>query len=355
MAVNATPGQTRTVSPMEATDTDSLTALKEKIAEGATKDAVKALPAKLSPSRATDFKKCPKLFFFKTICGISTPGSTATLRGTLAHAAFERIFDHPAGERTADLAVSYIAPAWEAILNPDLEKMNDKDRGYAERARDRALEIITPGTEAEAELLAAAEDCVRKWFDMERVNNFSPTDLTLPNGRVIDGRELYVIAKLTGIKVHGFIDRLDRYVIPTGEVRWTISDYKTTPVAPWLKKDYPAHTVERIRKEAFFQLLVYAVLAWKMYGIKVNMLRLIYVGSGDRERGIQSMTVNQQLIDATIADLEKTWREINTAARTGVWETRTSPLCQWCPFQDVCPAWSNETTDVSGILADPSQ
>lgn len=303
-------------------------------------DARARLPKKLSPSRAKTFKQCPQLFFFETIAGIRSGGSLATLRGTIFHYASEHTFDHPQGERTVELALKLVEEGWQSIINPNLDPMTRKDREYAVAARDEALGLVTPGTPEEEELLESVRECVHMWFNMERINNFTPTDLELPNGRKIDGRELYLMAQLAGVTAHGFVDRLDSYTTPEG-VKWTITDYKTSAVAPWLKKSsYPAWLRDKIREEAFFQLMVYAVLAWKMFGIKVTMLRLVYVGNGDRETGVQAERVTAEKIEATIADLENIWAGVQQAAVTGEWPAKPTKLCDWCHVKDLCPEFT---------------
>ena len=313
-----------------------------------------ALPKKLSPSRAASYNKCPQAFYYSTVCKIREPGSHATLRGTLAHSSFERIFDHPQGERTPELAVSYIRPAWEKLVSPDLDSFDsDLERERAVDDAADAVAIAPRGSAAEAELLAAAEDCVRAWFDMERVNNFTPTDLELPDGRKIDGRELYVWAKLEGVTAHGFVDRLDRYETADGQVRWSISDYKTSAQVPWLKNpNWGPSLRNKIRDDYFFQLKVYAALAWHLFGIKVGMLRLVYVATGDRDNGIAVEYVTQQMVDDTVKELERTWKRIKSSARTGNWPTKTGPLCSWCYFHDICPAWAPEVADI--VAEDPA-
>ena len=54
----------------------------------------------LSPSRAADFMTCPLLYRFRVIDKLPEPPSEATARGTLVHAALERLFDLPAADRT---------------------------------------------------------------------------------------------------------------------------------------------------------------------------------------------------------------------------------------------------------------
>ena len=207
-------------------DPDELMELVRK--QAPTGDQLKALPSKLSPSRASDFKKCPQAFYYKTLCKISEPASFATLRGTLTHTCCERTFDHPEGERTPEVALTYLRPAWEEMLNPELgadwDEIEDIDRERRLADAKAAAECIPPGSEDEQKLFDAAEECVRNWFMMERVNNFTPRDLLLPNGELLDGREVYVNATLSDLTIHGFVDRLDRFEAADGTVRWAISD-----------------------------------------------------------------------------------------------------------------------------------
>ena len=54
-------------------------------------------------------------------------------------------------------------------------------------------------------------------------------------------------------------------------------------------------------------------------------------------------------IDPTAADLlatekkvEAVWAAISRATETGVWQPNRSKLCNWCSFQEICPAWAEE-------------
>jgi putative RecB family exonuclease len=300
------------------------------------------LPKRLSPSRAKVFAHCPQAFYFTTICGLKEPGSIQTTRGTVAHAAFERTFDAPAGERTVERSLSYIAPAWASMVDPDL---TTQPEGSADRARtlEAAAEyrrLAPAGSAEEQGILEYAAQMIRNWYAMERVNNFTPTGLAMPDGSVVDGRELHVGADMFGVHLHGFIDRLDRWTAPDGTVRWAIADYKTGKV-PGAGKTYSPATMDRIAWDAMFQLRVYAVLAWEVYRIPVTRLRLIYVNTGDREHGIKQLTVDQKILDRTRAEVRSIWTGITRSARTGTWKTSTGPLCNYCYFQDICPAFGN--------------
>ena len=354
-APTAQPGGPGTVA--DVTDTPQGDFRLQRIAEARARTAaggsdLDALPSRLSPSRASDYKQCPKMFYYKTICGIREPATQATLRGTLAHTAFERIFDHPQGERTPDIAVSYIRPAWEALVDPDLSVLEtDKDRERALADAAEAIAVAEPGTDAETAFLASAEAVVRSWFDMERVNNFTPTNLELPSGERIDGREYHAQAEVGGVTLHGFIDRLDQYRTGDGRLITTVSDYKTGKAMSEGKK-YAPHTMARIREEKFFQLKVYALLMWEMHQVPVSTLRLLYVKTGDKVKGIEPYQVTRQVIEGTRREITTLWKRITQSAKTGEWPTQTGPLCNYCFFQDICPAFATADTDVSDITAE---
>lgn len=181
--------------------------------------------------------QCPKLYYYKTILGLRTPPTEATLRGTLAHYAFEHVFNHPVDERTLDTALSYVDPAWSILVDP-LKERALVDPGSAEfrlrSAEGRFRDLVDPGSEAETKILEEAAttmevvpheavlqflESVRRtvagWFAMENPQKFTPRD-----------RELYVRAKVGPATVHGYIDRLDAVVDRSGVERFFVSDYK---------------------------------------------------------------------------------------------------------------------------------
>lgn len=346
-----------TVSQLPADDRDDLIATMTNRVQDARSRSREAggdlhlLPKRLSPSRAADFKQCPQMFYYKTIVGLREPSTEATVRGTLAHTAFERIFDHPEGERTPDIAVGYIRPAWQAMLHPDLAALEGRDRDMAAEAAADASTLFTTGSEEEEAFLLSTEAVVRSWFDMERVNNFTPTDLELPDGTLIDGREYHAQAEVAGVTLHGFIDRLDQYRTRDGRLITTVSDYKTGKALSE-GKQYSDWMMNKIREDKFFQLKVYALLMWEMHRLPVNTLRLLFVKTGSKEKGIETYQVTRRVIESTRNEIRTLWKQIQTSARTGRWATSTGPLCNYCYFKDICPAFATADSDVNGILAE---
>ncbi|MFD4787945.1 RecB family exonuclease [Streptomyces sp. NPDC058459] len=261
-------------------------------AEGVTRAAV--APSSLSPSRASDFMRCPLLYRFRVIDRLPERPSEAATRGTLVHAVLERLFDAPAAERTAPRAKSLIPAQWDRLREsrPEVSELFEGD----------------PEGERLARWLGEAELLVERWFALEDPTRLEPAE-----------RELFVETELdSGLRLRGIIDRVD--VAPTGEVR--IVDYKTG------KAPRPEYA-----EDALFQMKFYALVVWRLKRVVPRRLQLVYLGSGD-----------VLTYDPVPADLERVerkllalWAAIREATESGVWRPRPTKLCGWCDHRAVCP------------------
>src|SRR5688572_32945356 len=90
----------------------------------------------LSPSRAADFKTCPLLFRFRSIDRLPEPPTPDKARGTLVHAVLEKLFDHPAAERTPAVAASLIEPQWLRLVEEEPE-LRSEERRVGKEGRSR--------------------------------------------------------------------------------------------------------------------------------------------------------------------------------------------------------------------------
>ena len=264
------------------------------------------LPERLSPSRAKDYLQCPKLFYYKTIRKLRDPATIHTARGSLAHETLDRVFDQPKGQRGPETAVNLIGPAWQ--------EMRD-GRDYQQLLEDN------PGIEQE--LLEQAEKSVRGWYKMEDPDRFDPA-----------GRELRLEAELGGAPVVGIIDRYDSIEKSDGTTYRAISDYKTGKLPK-----------PRYVDEAFYAMNIYAALMHATKNVVVEELRLVYVTTADRD-GVLRRQVTLPDIKKTAQKIGSVWRSIKRDAAQGRWATRTGPLCQWCSYIDICPAFNN---DIDGL------
>ncbi|MFE6777703.1 RecB family exonuclease [Streptomyces sp. NPDC057702] len=255
------------------------------------------LSSSLSPSRAADFMRCPLLYRFRVIDKLPEKPSAAATRGTVVHAVLERLFDAPAGDRTAPRARAMVPGEWERLLaaKPELAEL------FA--TRDGGLD-----PERLAEWLREAEQLVERWFTLEDPTRLEPAE-----------RELYVETALeSGLTLRGYIDRVD--IAPTGEVR--VVDYKTGRA--------PA---PRYRDEALFQMTFYALVLWRLRGVVPRRLQLVYLGSGD----VLTYDPVAAELEAVERKLLALWAAIREATETGNWEPRQTKLCGWCDHQARCP------------------
>jgi putative RecB family exonuclease len=245
----------------------------------------------LSPSRAGDFKTCPQLFKFRAVDRLPEPATPAQARGTTAHLALQRLFDQPAERRTPEMLYDLFRAAWVEVRDteyPDMFETVEDERAWG-------LESLT--------LLA-------NYFSVEDPTSFDPI-----------GRELDMTEDLDGIVIRGILDRMEE----TPDGRLAITDYKTGKAPP-----------ERYALPAFFALKIYALLIRRRTGRTADVLRLIYLNGPT----VYSLAVDDRQLDAMDRQLRALWTAIDRALADDRFPPRPGRLCDWCSFQDLCPAFS---------------
>lgn len=264
----------------------------------------------LSPSRATDFKQCPLLYRFRAIDRLPEQPSVAQLRGSVVHAALQRLYALPAPQRSPDTAQDLVAPVWDGLIAGEPDLGAELDSGQ----RDQ--------------LLAEARALLSGYYRLEDPRRFSP-----------ESCEQRVEVELAdGTLLRGFVDRID--VGAGGELR--VVDYKTGKAPP------TAQASGEIR--ALFQMKFYALVLLRSRGVLPTRLRLIYLADG-------------QLLDyspdrAELLRFEKTlmaiWRAIRSAGASGDFRPKPSRLCDWCAHRAHCPAFGGTPPPYPGWPADPA-
>jgi putative RecB family exonuclease len=245
----------------------------------------------LSPSRAADFMTCPLLYRFRVIDRLPEPPTLATARGTLVHAALERLFDLPAAERTPEAARALLAPEWDRLA-----------------AAEPGLAALFPDEAERASWLQSATAIIDAYFTLEDPRRLEPA-----------AREAYVETTLdSGLRLRGYIDRLD--VAPGGETR--IVDYKTGR-AP--REAYEA--------SALFQMKFYALVIWRLRGQVPRLLQLMYLAEGE----VLRYAPDESDLLATERKVAALWQAIERARAKGDWRPRPSRLCDWCNHKAFCP------------------
>jgi putative RecB family exonuclease len=247
----------------------------------------------LSPSRAGDFKTCPQLFKFRAVDRIPEPTSIYQARGTTAHLALQRLFDDPEGDRTPQRLFDLFREAWTEV------------RGEEE------FEGLFEDTDAERRWGVESLELLANYFTIEDPTTFDPED-----------RELDMVEDLDGIVIRGILDRIDR----DDDGRLIITDYKTGKAPP-----------ERYALSAFFALKIYALLIRQRLGETPKELRLLYLNGPT----LYSLPIDDHQLDAMDGQLRALWAAIQRAMDHDRFPARTGHLCNWCSYQEICPAWTD--------------
>jgi len=250
----------------------------------------------LSPSRASDFKQCPLLYRFRAIDRLPEQPSRVQVRGTVVHAALERLYDLPAAARSPEAARGLVGPVWEELCAALPELLGQLFEGPEDPE-------LPPWLESAADLLEA-------YFRLEDPRRLEPA-----------ARELLVETELaSGVLLRGYIDRLD--VAPTGELR--VVDYKTGSA--------PGEAGE---VAALFQMKFYALALLQDRGVVPTQLRLLYLADG--------VHLTYEPDEAELRRFERTleaiWAAIREAGESGDFRPNPTRMCDWCSHKALCPAW----------------
>jgi putative RecB family exonuclease len=253
-----------------------------------------ALPTSLSPSKVSSFTDCALAFRFSAIDRLPEPPSTPATKGTLVHAALERLFDLPPDQRTLPAALTAVDEAFELLrLDPD----------YTELGLD---------ADTEAAFLDEAEQLVRRYFQLEDPTTVHPI-----------GLELRLETELDGLLLRGIIDRLE--LDEHGEL--VVTDYKTGRAPN-----------ERYEQGRLGGVHFYAFLCERLLGRRPARVQLLYLAD--------PVAITTQPTEASIRALERKlraiWSAIERACERENFAPRPSKLCDWCAFQAFCPAFGGD-------------
>ena len=250
-------------------------------------------PRTLSPSKASAFTDCPLAFRYSIIDHLPEPPSPHAVKGTLVHAALERLFwDYDPGERTLDAGLASLEVAWEEIQD---------DPEFAELALDSS---------AAAEFLADADHLMHNYFRIED-----------PNEAQAIGVEVGMETSIGGMTLRGIIDRLD--LTEDGEL--TVVDYKTGRA--------PSAHYERSRLNGVH---TYALLCAQVLGRYPNQVKLLYL----RDPLAIVATPTEQSVRGHRTRAAAVWTAIERACEREDFRPRPSGLCRFCNFQELCPAYT---------------
>ena len=135
-----------------------------------------------------------------------------------------------------------------------------------------------------------------------------------------EGLEVAVEGTIEGVPFYGIIDRWS--YDENGDI--VITDYKTGKVP---KPQYAGPKK--------MQLYIYADLMEQREEATCSNMQLFYV------KDAEIVEYDPEEIREEARQLfVSSWDHMQASCDSGDFETRTSPLCEWCDFKDVCPAFN---------------
>lgn len=263
------------------------------------------LPPTLSPSRVTAFTECALAYRFANLDRLPEPPSPHAVKGTLVHAALERLFALPAAERTPEAAAACLGDAVAALRDGRL----DGDVLDALGFDDAGLTAF----------VADAERLLDRYFQME-----DPTAVHCV------GIELRLEADLGDLRLRGIIDRLD--LLPDGSFR--VVDYKTGRAA-----------TEKHEKRKLLGVDAYALLVQRALGVLPSAVRLLHLADGVAITCTPSAQ-NARFIEKKV---EAVWATIRRANATDAFRPQPGRRCEWCAFQAWCPTFGGDPDEARAL------
>ena len=267
------------------------------------------LPYALSPSKVASFTDCALAFRFSAIDRLPQPPAPWSTKGTLVHAALERLHLLPAPRRTLGAALDCLDDAARDLAeHPDFTELNLDER-------------------AAGEFFADARDLVRRYMQLEDPRRITPI-----------GLEVSLDATVGGVRLRGIIDRLE--LDDDGEL--VVTDYKTGSV--------PSIQGERKRLSGVH---LYALLCEAVLGKRPRRVQLLYL----RQPVAIVAEPTDRSTRGTRRSLDAMWQAVERACQREDFRPRPSALCDYCAFRAYCPAFggtppSATTNEQSGAAAE---
>lgn len=263
------------------------------------------LPTSLSPSKVSSFTECALAFRFSAIDRLPDPPTAATVKGTLVHSSLERLMLLEPTHRTLEAAIACLADARAALDD-------DADAEWLELALDPT---------AEATFMAEADVLVRKYFEIEDPTGVTPM-----------GLELRMEVELEGLTLRGIIDRLER----DADGGLVVTDYKTG------RAPNPAYEQSRLGGVHF-----YAFLCERLLGERPAKVQLLYLS----DPVVITTVPSEQSIRQLERKVKAIWQAIERACERDDFRPKQSRLCNWCAYQEFCPAFGGDPDQARALAA----
>ncbi len=247
------------------------------------------LPKHLSASSISTYEQCPLRFRFSRIDRIPEPTTEAMILGTFVHEILEEVYRLEPEERTLAEARRIARELWENKFEEETSTVKIKNLN---------------------DFRWHAWWCVENLFGME-----DPPEVK------IRGVEDKFSGLIEGVPLLGYIDRWTEEA--DGSI--TVTDYKSGKVSK------PQYEGDKI-----FQIVLYAEMLERLNNIHVDNAEIMYVKFKETKR--YDPTPKRR--ETVLRLVNQTWEGVQTGCETGLFPTKTGPLCNWCAYKRICPAWS---------------
>lgn len=261
---------------------------------------------RISYSAIETYLQCPKKFKYQYLDKIKAPKSREAIFGTLIHSALRYMFSKDPLFPTLDEVIDYFRENWPKKEVFESESKNDP--------------LKRPWSKEEQK--AYFEEGVRmlkRFYEKNAPWNFTVVDLESRFEVLINDEKTNQTHILAGI-----IDRIDKHNDDTYE----IIDYKTTKRMP---------SQESVDQN--LQLSLYSLglrKRWPHLRQEDIKLSLYFLKHGEKlttNSNDQTAQKAKEYILNTIGEIQE------KISSNQEFEPHPGPLCDWCPYRPICPAW----------------
>lgn len=247
-------------------------------------------PLSYSPSSLSQFTTCPLAFRFSYIDKIPSPPQLAATKGSIVHRALEFLFNRDSQDRT------------------NTNAHIDLDKAFEEYSSISDLVDLNLDEVSQKNLEVQSHQLIDKYFEIENPKYISPV-----------GLELKLQARIGNTTVRGVIDRLE--IDEAGEL--IVTDYKTGSV--------PKQFGEASKMSGVH---LYALLCREVFGKVPVKVQLIYLS------GPQTIIASPNLSSLKGVEIKTKaiHKAVESACERGEFRPNESALCNWCSYQELCPA-----------------
>ena len=259
------------------------------------------------------YKQCPQKYKFQEVDKIPSVKSKEAIFGTVVHGALKFMFGR-----------SPLFPTLDEVLAHFRTNFGEKSGGW-------------PNGSERNTYLDEGLRLLKNFYAKNAPWNFSVIDL--------ESRFEVLIPDEKNGKIHvlaGIIDRIDKL----DDGGYEIIDYKTARKLP---------SQEKVDND--LQLSIYSLglqKKWPAITPEKIKLSLYFVKHGEKlstNRTKEAAETTRTEVLSTIAEIQ------NKIASKERFEPTPSPLCDWCSYKSICPAWSHlyKTQNSGTLTADEMQ